>query len=346
MKKYYKNASILPSMFFISTILLAKSATAGLCPIINGILDMDILSELDGTEFGDFNCNYTPDMMQLKIHKIMLCKDLVNNSNYLEKCTSLVDDASGRSVTVKENESSPLLDGPVSLTEGKYDYSVIVMSNKVETQFVQEFSKNIMGNNGIGTTCWSNGNDSKISYEDTEGKDGDPTIFSASCGSSNDANPQLSGYTYKAFYNDANNGVDNYFVNKFLGLTLFGGNNKDIYILSNETNIAEISAGDGGRNMDDENGLISNGIYVMGVTKHDNPIEISAATNGIELGFKLKNTYFQKITTNNNYYGKSVSGNKICSDGQGVISESSETGAYACLSTSYPIDFDFRVRTY
>ena len=68
--------------------------------------------------------------------------------------------------------------------------------------------------------------------------------------------------------------------------------------------------------------------------------------NGIELGFKLKNTYFQKITTNNNYYGKSVSGNKICSDGQGVISESSETGAYACLSTSYPIDFDFRVRTY
>ena len=60
---------------------------------------------------------------------------------------------------------------------------------------------------------------------------------------------------------------------------------------------------------------------------------------------KLKNTFFQKITTNNDYYGSGVTGKKKCSEVHGSIGQSSETGAYACLSTSYPTNFDFRIQS-
>ena len=53
----------------------------------------------------------------------------------------------------------------------------------------------------------------------------------------------------------------------------------------------------------------------------------------------------QKITTNNNYYGTGVDGNKKCSEVHGSIGKSSVTGAYACLSTSYPTNFDFRIQS-
>ena len=78
---------------------------------------------------------------------------------------------------------------------------------------------------------------------------------------------------------------------------------------------------------------------MMGVTRFTTPAGVNANTKNIDLGFKLKNTYFQKITTNNNYYGS-----KRCSESHGMLGESSLTGAHACLSTSYATQFDFRFR--
>ena len=294
---------------------------------------------------GDYNCNYTPDGMRLKIYKIMLCEEYIDNTNYLDKCVSLVDEEGGKSVIVEADKTTSILDGPASLPEGKYNYSVILINNTVDAKFTQTYSNEIHGNNGIGTTCWSNGNDVKISYEISANGDGDPSKFSASCGTLAQANPQWSGYTYKAFWNDNNNGTNNYFVNKFQGILTFGSAYKDVYVLSNLTELATVTTGVGGRNEDDGNGVSSDGIYVMGVQKHDTPITISPATNGVELGFKLKDTFFQKITTNNDYYGSGVSGKKKCSEVHGSIGQSSETGAYACLSTSYPITFDFRIQS-
>ena len=71
--------------------------------------------------------------------------------------------------------------------------------------------------------------------------DGDPSKFSASCGTLAQANPQWSGYTYKAFWNDNNNGVDNYFINKFQGIQAFGSAYKDVYVLSNLTEVATVT---------------------------------------------------------------------------------------------------------
>jgi len=341
-----KNLNILKTITFFSAVIFlqifsASDVKAALCPVSNGVINLDDLKTITGRSsaevtHGDYNCNYTPDGMRIKIYKIMLCETYVDNSNYLEKCVPLFDEVSGKSVTVEADKNTSILDGPASLPEGKYNYSVILINNTVDTKFTQTYSNQIHGNNGIGTTCWSNGNDVKISYEVSANGDGETLA---------QANPQWSGYTYKAFWNNNNNGVDNYFINKFQGIQAFGSDYKDVYILSNLTEVAKVTAGVGGRNQDDGNGVSSDGIYVMGVQKHDTPIIVSPATNGLELGFKLKNTFFQKITTNNNYYGSGIAGKKKCSEVHGTIGKSSETGAYACLSTSYPTDFDFRIQS-
>ena len=350
-----KNLNILKAItLFCAVIFLqvfsASDVKAALCPVSDGVINLDDLKTITGRSSaalssGDYNCNYTPDGMRIKIYKIMLCETYVNNTNYLEKCASLLDAVSGKSVIVEADKNTSILDGPASLPEGNYNYSVILISNTVEAKFTQTYSNEIHGNNGIGTTCWSNGNDVKISYEKSAGGDSDPSKFSASCGTLAQANPQWSGYTYKAFWNNNNNGVNNYFVNKHLGIEAFGSAYKDVYVLSNLNDITTVTTGVDGRNHDDGNGVSSDGIYVMGVQKHDTPIIISPATNGLELGFKLKDTFFQKITTNNNYYGTGVDGNKKCSEVHGSIGKSSVTGAYACLSTSYPTNFDFRIQS-
>ena len=253
------------------------------------MINLDDLKTISGRSsaavtHGDYNCNYTPDGMRLKIYKIMLCEEYIDNTNYLDKCVSLVDEEGGKSVIVEADKTTSILDGPASLPEGKYNYSVILINNTVDAKFTQTYSNEIHGNNGIGTTCWSNGNDVKISYEISANGDGDPSKFSASCGTLAQANPQWSGYTYKAFWNDNNNGTNNYFVNKFQGILTFGSAYKDVYVLSNLTELATVTTGVGGRNEDDGNGVSSDGIYVMGVQKHDTPITISPATNGVELG--------------------------------------------------------------
>ncbi len=350
-----KNLNIFKVITLFSAVIFlqafsANTANAALCPVSNGVINLDDLKTISGRSsaavtHGDYNCNYTPDGMRLKIYKIMLCEEYIDNTNYLDKCVSLVDEEGGKSVIVEADKTTSILDGPASLPEGKYNYSVILINNTVDAKFTQTYSNEIHGNNGIGTTCWSNGNDVKISYEISANGDGDPSKFSASCGTLAQANPQWSGYTYKAFWNDNNNGTNNYFVNKFQGILTFGSAYKDVYVLSNLTELATVTTGVGGRNEDDGNGVSSDGIYVMGVQKHDTPITISPATNGVELGFKLKDTFFQKITTNNDYYGSGVSGKKKCSEVHGSIGQSSETGAYACLSTSYPITFDFRIQS-
>jgi hypothetical protein len=350
-----KNLNILKAITLFSAVTFlqvfsASDVKAALCPVSNGVINLDDLKTITGRSsaavtHGDYNCEYTPDGMRIKIYKIMLCEEYVDNTKYLEKCVSLFDEVTGKSVTVEADKNTSILDGPASLPEGKYNYSVILINNTVDTKFTQTYSNEIHGNNGIGTTCWSNGNDVKISYEVSANGNGDPSKFSASCGTLAQANPQWSGYTYKAFWNDNNNGVDNYFINKFQGIQAFGSAYKDVYVLSNLTEVATVTTGVDGRNHDDGNGVSSNGIYVMGVQKHDTPITISPTTNGLELGFKLKNTFFQKITTNNDYYGSGVTGKKKCSEVHGSIGQSSETGAYACLSTSYPITFDFRIQS-
>ena len=313
--------------------LTSLPALANLCPSLNGAVDLSRLTvDANGK---DYNCNYTPDAMRLKLYKILLCEQLPTVSDYNDTCETLVDFSGGKDVDITADGTTPILDGAVSLKEGSYTHAVILIENRISSKFVQTFSQPIQGNNGVGTTCWSNGNDAKISYESVALGPGDYTKFSASCGTSSEAQPEWSYYTYKGLWNPVNQG-NTYFMNSVPYLT-YTGSGKDVHLLSDFSTLATVSAGDSGRNLDDENGIVSNARYMMGVTQLTPIANISPNTTNIDLGFKLKDTFFQKITTNNNYYG-----NKRCSETHGTLGASSLTGAHACLSTSYATTFDFR----
>ena len=276
--------------------LTSLPALANLCPSLNGAVDLSRLTvDANGK---DYNCNYTPDAMRLKLYKILLCEQLPTVSDYNDTCETLVDFSGGKDVDITAVGTTPILDGAVSLKEGSYTHAVILIENRISSKFVQTFSQPIQGNNGVGTTCWSNGNDAKISYESVALGPGDYTKFSASCGTSSEAQPEWSYYTYKGLWNPVNQG-NTYFINSAPYLT-YTGSGKDVHLLSDFSTLATVSAGYSGLNLDDENGIVSNARYMMGVTQLTPIANISPNTTNIDLGFKLKDTFFQKITTNNN----------------------------------------------
>ena len=327
----------------IAVSFTSSLANADVCPRLNDAVDLSRLSVDPNGK--DYNCNYTPDGMRLKLYKIMLCEQLPNVANYNTTCKPLVDFASGKDVEITADGTSPILDGDVSLSEGTYTHAVIVISNRITSKFTQNFTQPIQGKDGIGTTCWSNGNPAAISYEAYANGPGDYTKFSATCGTAQEADPRWSYYTYKGLWNprnpgpghsDPSNPANIFYINSTPWLS-YTGNGKDVHLLSDFNTLASVTSGDGGRNLDDENGIVTDAQYLMGVTRFTTPANINPNTENIDLGFKLKNTFFQKITTNNDYYGA-----KRCSETHGILGESTLTGAHACLSTSYATTFDFR----
>ena len=325
----------------------ASTATANVCPrTSSGAVD---LQQFVGSGNRDNNCDYTPNGMRIKLYKILLCSQLPSLANYETLCKPLVDFSSGKNIDITADGTSPIIDGPVTLTEGLYTHAVILIENRIGSKFTETFSHPIQGNNAVGTTCWSNGNDAKISYESAALGPGDYTKFSASCGTASDANPQWSYYTYKGLWNpqktdnwDPQDATKDFFVNSVPYLT-YTGSGKDVHLLSDFSTLASITSGAAGRNRDDENGIVSNASYLMGVTKFTTAANINANTRNIDLGFKLKDTFFQKITTNNNYYNLYT--NPQCSKQHAVMdinNPSPITGAHACLSTSYATTFDFK----
>ena len=288
---------------------------------------------------GDYSCDFTPDGMQIQIHKLMMCQEPVGYQDYLDKCHYILDAPNGKLATISLTEITSLLDGSASLPEGEYTHTIVMINPTVNTIFQETYSAPVLGNDGIGTTCWSNGNQIQISYEESPNGDSDTTKFAASCGALSDANPEWSPYTYKAFWNDFNPGTD-YYTNKLEYLER-GLGDKNVYIMATETALADIVMGAEGRNDDDYNGVISDSEYVLGITELANPVSIGPLTTNMDVSFALENMYRQKITTNNNYYDTPNA--KMCSVAHGTIGASPDTGAHACLASAVPGGFNFQV---
>ena len=72
--------------------LVADAAT---CPRTNaGEVD---LSQLTVDSNGmDYNCNYTPDGMKIKLFKILLCEQLPSLTNYNAVCNAIVSFTNGK----------------------------------------------------------------------------------------------------------------------------------------------------------------------------------------------------------------------------------------------------------
>jgi len=302
---------------------IIKSVDAATCKYTNaGEVDVSQLVR-DGNG-KDFNCDYTPDGMRIKLFQILLCEELPTLANYNSICKKLVDFPTGKDVSITANGTTPIVDGSVTLTEGNYSHATILIENKIGSKFTQTFSQPIHGSNGVGKTCWSNGNDAKIWYS------GGYTEFSASCGLSSAADPQWSTYTYKGFWTPGG------FVNTANELTLTGSG-KDIYLLGDVNSVATITYDNSG-NTEEEN-LRTQANYLLGVAPITPVAKVTPDTSNVDLGFKLTDTFFQKITTNSGY---NVGDSKTCSSAEGTIGASPDTGAHACLATSYAQTFEFK----
>ena len=337
MKNLLKRSVIILGLALYS--MPVSQANAAECPRSGDAIDLVELGNTLPSDAGDYNCDFTPDGMQIQIHKLMMCQEPVGYQDYLDKCHYILDAPNGKLATISLTEITSLLDGSASLPEGEYTHTIVMIDPTINTIFQETYSAPVLGNNGTGTTCWSNGNQIQISYEQSPNGDGDTTKFAASCGASSDANPAWSPYTYKAFWNEFNQGTD-YYTNKLEYLAA-GLGDKNVYIMATETEIADISMGDLGRNDDDYNGVTSDAEYVLGITELANPVSIGPLTKNIDVSFALENMYSQKITTNNNYYNTPNS--LMCSQAQDIIGASSDTGAHACLASAAPAGFNFQV---
>ena len=317
--------NLIKSGLFILGFSLSTQANAmDICPRdSNGAIDLGQLNS-DGA---DFNCKYTPSVMKGVLHKILLCKSIVDNTNYMDLCEPIFENSSGKDILISPNETGELTDGPISLTEGTYTHAVLLVENYFDSKFTETYSAPLHGDDGIGTTCWSNGKPAAVSYSDANGN-ADYTQFSATCGNAADADPQYSRYTYKGL------SMGGGFTNFAPGLTAYGPPNKDVYLLSDYTTLAELTPDENDAAF--EPGLTSDAQYLLGVTQLSSPATIDANTSNVDLGFLVTNAYFQKITTDD-YYGA-----RRCSETHGIIGESTLTGAHACLSTSYNLGITFK----
>ena len=319
------NLNLIKSGLFILGLSLSTQVNAmDICPRdSNGAIDLGQLN----SNGADFNCKYTPSVMKGVLHKILLCKSIVDNTNYMDSCEPIFENSSGKDILISPNETGELTDGPISLPEGTYTHAVLLVENYFDSKFTETYSAPLHGDDGIGTTCWSNGKPAAVSYSDANGN-ADYTQFSATCGNAADADPQYSRYTYKGL------SMGGGFTNFAPGLTAYGPPNKNVYLLSDYTTLAELTPDENDAAF--EPGLTSDARYLLGVTQLSSPATIDANTSNVDLGFLITNAYFQKITTDD-YYGV-----RRCSETHGIIGESTLTGAHACLSTSYNLGITFK----
>ena len=310
-------------LFILGLSLSTQVNAMDICPRdSNGAIDLGQLNS-DGA---DFNCKYTPSLMKGVLHKILLCETIVDNTNYMDLCEPIFENSAGKDILISPNETGELTDGPISLPEGTYTHAVLLVENYFDSKFTETYSAPLHGDDGIGTTCWSNGKPAAVSYEDSNGN-ADYTQFSATCGNAADADPQYSRYTYKGL------SLGGGFTNFAPGLTAYGPPNKNVYLMSDYSTLAVLTPG---ADPASEPDLTSDARYLLGVTQLSSPATVDANTSNVDLGFLVTNAYFQKITTDD-YYGV-----RRCSERHGTIGESTLTGAHACLSTSYNLGITFK----
>lgn len=115
------------------------------------------------------------------------------------------------------------------------------------------------------------------------------------------------------------------------------GSGKDIYLLGDVNSVATITYDNSG-NTEEEN-LRTQANYLLGVAPITPVAKVTPDTSNVDLGFKLTDTFFQKITTNSGY---NVGVSKTCSSAEGTIGASPDSGAHACLATSYAQTFEFK----
>jgi len=195
------------AILFLSTLLtlLISSASATCVRDSNGAVSTDkngygappaIMQDTQG--WGD-QCTAIPDAYSVNFYKLGICT-ADPSSNDLSSCQFMLNSNAVNGVphTISYPAESALATGEFEITPGIYGYMVAILSNKLGITHTETFSEQLVGANGAGTTCWTNGTATAISGEGythtvhgalVESSPDNPAL---DCGAADSANPVVS----------------------------------------------------------------------------------------------------------------------------------------------------------
>ena len=210
----------------------------------------------------------TPDALRLSFYKLALCTEKPTYTDD-SACTYFLDTTSPVTATIELGSEMPLLPSDISLPEGTYTHSFLMIGTTIGLQTTFEFSDGNEQFDGLGNQgkyCWTNGEPIVWGYPN-------PSDMPITCGSN--PTPSVSSETFKAFGCDDPCQVTNTILNEPTTTTVY-----DAYLLSDTSTLATVGL--------DGNGYpIGDARYIWGVQKFNSPPTIDANTSKINMGFKL-----------------------------------------------------------
>ena len=216
------------------------------------------------------------DALRLTLHKAGLCRtEPQPNSQTLDvanKCVFIIDDEDGIEFTVDNTSKISIPESKIDLsglTEGTYNYAILVVGNSIKTQLTAQFTDTMQGRNGAGKYCYSL-------------EASDPGFGSVSSLSSlavncvaNEAQMIAAGnlgFNSKQFLAGRNAGSSNF----VSGWTANTGDK--VYVLADLNTLATVDATSGN----------SNATKVMGVMPMSPPVILTPTTSSFNAGFQLE----------------------------------------------------------
>jgi hypothetical protein len=213
----------------------------------------------------------TPDALEVSFYKLALCtaKPTITDDS---ACTYFLNTTTPVKATISVGTEIPLLSGDISIPEGVYTHSFLMIDTTIGLKTTFEFAAGNEQYDGAGKQgkyCWTNGNDIVWGYPN-------PADMPITCGS-NPA-PATSEETFKAFGCDDNDPCDvtNTLVNQQTTSTVY-----DVYLLKDDaTTLASVGRNRAGYPEGDAQ-------YIWGVQKFNNAPKVDANTSKVTMGFKL-----------------------------------------------------------
>ena len=248
---------------------------------------------------GGNNCYVTPDFAYLPVYKVGICSTTPTYNNYLTECSFLYDSSTATEVEVVKGQASKLV-GDITLTEGSYQASVLLLGTTIAYKHTQTFStaqtgSNSSNNDTTGTTCVSrtasgNEDDLTSSGGNIDGfyECGNNTLiagkFTESSGAYDDTTTTC----------QINNGVVERSTNSGnLEFTTSSGST----VMCGMSDASTLEAFSNGN---------SNKTKVLAIQTFTNPVKISPTTTSLEIGLKV--TDMLGLENHGGYYNAFLDG--------------------------------------
>ena len=119
--------------------------------------DADFVTDTNGT--AGTSCKEIPDAYRLTFYRLALCaQNPLTNENSLASCTFLVNSEAGVEHVIEGIGNVSILDTATAdtpIAPGRYAHIAVILQNEISVRHTEQFSTDIIGATGTGTTCWT-----------------------------------------------------------------------------------------------------------------------------------------------------------------------------------------------